>query len=575
MPAHPFVDFPQTIDTLEIDSWDTYKPFYEALQARPLNDENAREWLADWSDLSALVWEAGAMSYIKKSLDTADGDAEQTFLNFINDVQPNASVADQALKERFLALDPDEDTFADLAMTIRDMRNEADLFCQENVPLQTELARLGNEYDKITGAMTTDWDGEEKNLSQLEALLLKRDRALRERAWRAMMDLWLADREQLNQLYIDMLAVRKRLPENADLPDYRTFAFREKGRFDYTPEDCFTFHEAIEAVVVPFASRIYEQKRERLGLDTLRPWDVNVDAHDAPSLKPYTGQAELIDHSRRIIEQVDPVLGGYYGIMDEQELMDLDTRAGKALGGYCSTLPLRRLPFIFMNGAGTHDDVQTMLHEAGHAFHVFETTDLPYIWQIESPMEFAEVASMGMELLAAPYLTADQGGFYTASEAARARIEHLEGIVLFLPYMAVVDAFQHWVYTNPEEAADPQACDRQWGELWNRFLPGIDYTGLEDERLTGWHRKLHIFHIPFYYIEYGMAQVGALQIWRQALADQAAAVAAYRRALALGGTKSLPDLFDAAGIEFRFDTPMLAELMALIEEQLARLEEQV
>lgn len=451
------------------------------------------------------------------------------------------------------------------------MRNEADLFRDKNVPLKTELAKLGNEYDKITGAMTAVWEEQEKNLSQLEVLLLERDREVRKRAWRQIMDLWLADREKLNQLYVQMLGLRRQLATNSDLADYRAYAFRENNRFDYTPEDCFTFHEAIEEVVVPFAAKIYERRRQRLGLATLRPWDVEVDSSGAPPLKPYFGQDELIQHTLDILEGVDAVLAGYYATMDEANLMDLDTRSGKALGGYCSALPLRRQPFIFMNGVGTHDDVQTMLHEAGHAFHVFETADLPYVWQLEPPMEFAEVASMSMELLASPYLTADHGGFYTESEAARARIEHLEDIVLFLPYMAVVDAFQHWVYTNPDQAADPANCDAAWGNLWDRFMSGIDYTDLEDERVSGWHRKLHIFHIPFYYIEYGMAQVGALQVWLKAVRDQGSAVESYRHALAQGGTKSLPELFELAGAEFRFDTPMLSDLMALIEASIEEL----
>ena len=570
-----FNEFPQSVDGLEIQLWETYEPFYNDLLDRQLSNGDLRPWLDDWSALSSLVWEAGALIYIKKSLDTADEAAEQAFLDFVTDVQPQASVADQALKERFLDSEPDGQDFADLALTIREMRNQADLFRDENVPLQTELAKLANEYDKITGAMTADWEGEEKNLSQLEVLLQQRDRDVRERAWQQIMDLWLADRDQLNQLYVQMLDLRQQLADNAGLTDYRAYAFREKNRFDYTPEDCFTFHNAIEEVVVPFARKIYEKRRQRLALAALRPWDVEVDSSGAPPLKPYSGQDELIQHTSNIFEAVDPALAGHYATMDEADLMDLDTRSGKALGGYCSPLPMRRLPFIFMNGAGTHDDVQTMLHEAGHAFHVFEAADLPYVWQLDSPMEFAEVASMSMELLASPYLTADYGGFYTDSEAARARIEHLEGIVLFLPYMAVVDAFQHWVYTNPDEAADPANCDAAWGALWDRFMPGIDYTELENERLTGWHRKLHIFHIPFYYIEYGMAQVGALQVWQKALQDQAAAVASYRRALALGGTRSLPELFEIAGAEFRFDTPMLNDLMTLIESAIEELETRV
>ena len=570
-----FDEIPQSIDGLDIQLWSTYEPFYNDLLNRQLHNGDLRPWLDDWSRLSSLIWEAGAMIYIKKSLDTTNETAEQAFLDFVNNVQPRAAVADQALKERFLATKPETQDFSDLALTIRDMRNQADLFRDENVPLQTELAKLGNEYDKITGAMVADWQGEEKNLSQLEVLLLEPDRKVRESAWRQIMELWLAQREELNQLYMEMLDQRRQLAANADLADYRAYAFRENNRFDYTPEDCFTFHEAIEEVVVPFAGKIYEKRRQRLGLTTLRPWDVQVDSSGLPSLKPYTGQEDLIQHTLNILEEVDPVLAHHYATMADADLMDLDTRSGKALGGYCNTLPLRRQPFIFMNGVGTHDDVQTMLHEAGHAFHVFEAADLPYVWQLDSPMEFAEVASMSMELLASPYLTADNGGFYTDSEAARARIEHLEGIVLFFPYMAVVDAFQHWVYTNPDQAADPANCDAVWAELWDRFMPGIDYSELKDERVSGWHRKLHIFHIPFYYIEYGMAQVGALQVWQKALQDQGAAVAANRHALAQGGTKSLPELFEISGAKFRFDTPMLKDLMSLIEQTIADLEAQV
>jgi oligoendopeptidase F len=261
--------------------------------------------------------------------------------------------------------------------------------------------------------------------------------------------------------------------------------------------------------------------------------------------------------------------------MAEDGLLDLDTRTGKALGGYCSALPLRNRPFIFMNGVGSHDDVQTMLHEAGHAFHVFETVELPLIWQTDPPMEFCEVASMSMELLAAPYLTSQYGGFYTSPQSARARNEHLEGIIAFLPYMAVVDAFQHWVYTHPRQAADASQCDAVWAKLYDRFIPDVDWSGHEQSGKTGWHRKLHIFTAPFYYIEYGMAQVGALQVWRNSLQDHTAALAAYRQALAYGGTKTLPELFASAGAEFRFDTAMLTELVDLIEKTTADLEKSI
>jgi oligoendopeptidase F len=564
-----FSSLPTTIDEINPRRWETFAPYFSELQQRELDSNNTRQWLLDWSRLDALVTESGNMIYIEKTLDTTDPEKEQAFLDYINEVEPKARIANQALKERLLSLNvPDED----MVLVLRNMRNEVDLFREENVPLLTELAKLGSEYDKITGGLKADWDGEEKNLAQLGLFLQDKDRAVRERTWREMMDLWLGSRDVLNKLYADMLALRRQVAENAGLPDYRAYAFRDMGRFDYTPEDCFTFHEAIEQAVVPAAQRIYEKKRKRLGLASLRPWDVSVDTSDAPPLRPYQGQEALIQGVLNILTQVDPELGRHFAVMAEDGLLDLETRPGKALGGYCSTLPVRKRPFIFMNGVGIHDNVQTLLHESGHAFHVFETAVLPLIWQANYPIEFAEVASMSMELLAASYITQKHGGFYTPAEAARARIEHLEGILTFLPYMAVVDAFQHWVYTHPEAALDAAQCDATWRQLWERFMPGVDWSGFEDSLVTGWHRKLHIFGVPFYYIEYGLAQVGALQVWRNSLSNQEGAVAAYRQALALGGTKTLPELFTAAGAEFRFDTEMLTDLVGLVEQTIESLE---
>jgi oligoendopeptidase F len=562
---------PKSADEMNPHNWQTFEPYFIALQQAEVLAPAQRAWLETWSDLNRLFHEVLTDIYIQKSIDTTDAAKEQAFLAFVENVMPPAMVADHALKQRALTMDlADMD---DVALVLRNLRNEADLFREENVPLMTELAKLDNEYDKTTGGLKADWNGEEQNLSQLGQHLTEKDRAVRERAWRMMMDLWLSQRNKINKLYTDMLALRRQVAENAGLSDYRAYAFRERGRFDYTPEDCLTFHEAIETAVVPAARRIYEKKRTRLALDSLRPWDVQVDTSAEPPLKPYQGQEALVQGSLNILNGVDPALGRHFAVMAEDGLLDLDTRPGKALGGYCATLPVRKRPFIFMNGVGIHDDVQTLLHESGHAFHVFETATLPLIWQTDAPMEFCEVASMAMELLAAPYLTRDHGGFYTPAEAARARIEHLEGIITFLPYMAVVDAFQHWVYTHPDEAADANNCDTAWDNLWARFMPGVDWSGYEAERITGWHRKPHIFGSPFYYVEYGMAQVGALQVWRNARQDQAGAVRAYREALALGGTKTLPELFAAAGAEFRFDTAMLSELVALIETTVAELEE--
>jgi oligoendopeptidase F len=356
----------------------------------------------------------------------------------------------------------------------------------------------------------------------------------------------------------------------------------QKLRFDYDPEDCKSFAAAIEQVGVPAANRIYQKRKQALGLDTLRPWDL-VDgwfsrptlAAGIPQLKPFASIEELESKTSAIFHTVDPMLGGYFDRMVAEGLTDLDNRKNKAPGAYCTSYTSIRKPFVFVNAVGTHDDVMTTLHESGHSFHVFETAKIPYIHQLAVPMEFAEVASMGMELLASPYLTKASGGFYSDAEAARARIEHLESMILFWPFMAAVDSFQQWVYENPKKGVDPAACDKKWGELWDRFIPGVDYSGLEEVKVTGWHRKLHIHQVPFYYVEYGLAQLGAVQIFGNARTDQASALAAYRKALALGGMVTLPELFATARAKFAFDAPTLKKAVDLMETVVEGLEQKI
>jgi len=317
--------------------------------------------------------------------------------------------------------------------------------------------------------------------------------------------------------------------------------------------------------VVPAAARVCERRRKLLGLERLRPWDLEVDPLGRPALVPFQEATELRDTALAIFRRVDSVLGGYFEIMIKEGLLDLENRKNKAPGGYCTEFAASKRPFIFMNAVGLQDDVQTLLHESGHAFHVFEKDPLPYLQQRQVGMEFSEVASMSMELLASPYLSADQGGFYSAEDAARARIEHLERSILFWPYMAVVDAFQHWVYENPDDATDPANCDRAWALTWSRYMPWIDWCGLDTELRTGWHRKLHIHTVPFYYVEYGLALLGAVQVWGNSLRDHSGAVDAYRIALALGGTVPLTELFHTAGARFSFDAATLKAAVSLME----------
>lgn len=554
--------------------WARIAPYYADLEARPLTADTLDAWLADWTRLSFLIYETGARRHLAHTQDTTNAEAEAAFFRYLDEIRPPAASAEQQLKLKLLASGLSRDG---LAVPLRNLKAEADLFREANLPLLVEESKLGSRYDKIIGAQTVVWEGREVPLPQLRPVLAGTDRAKRAEVWRLMADRRLADRGALNDLWRELHALRQKVAANAGHPDYRSYAWQAKQRFDYSPADCATFHDAIEAVCVPAATRIYERHSRRLGLSALRPWDLTNGEFSRPCdppgtqpLRPYRDGGELLHKSAAILDRVDPSLGGQYRTMIAEGLLDAENRKGKAPGGYCTYFPVAKRPFIFMNAVGLHDDVQTMLHEAGHAFHAFASSDLPFAPQLESPMEFNEVASMAMELLAAPYLAADQGGFYDVGGAARARIEHLESTILFWPYMAVVDAFQQWAYTHPD-GAEPEACDAQWRALWRRFVPAVDFDGLDDVAATGWHRKLHIFTVPFYYVEYGLAQLGAAQVWRNSLSDPSRAVADYRSALRLGGTATLPQLFATAGARFAFDAGTLGEAVGLIERTVSEL----
>jgi oligoendopeptidase F len=549
--------------------WSQIKPYVEDLEKRPLSVTSLDEWVMDWSDLNRMISEMFARLWVATTLHTADSEVKQRFNEFLDETFTPALSANQVLKHKLLASGLQPNGFE---IPLRNMRVEAEIYRESNLPLLNEEKKLINEYDEVVGAQTVEWEGREVTTTQLQPVFQDPDRSRREKAWRVSMDRRLVDRQKLNGLWMRLLDLRRRMAAQADFDDYRAYRWKELLRFDYTPENCAQFHSAIEKVVVPAARRIYEKRQNQLGYSTLRPWDLNVDPLGREALKPYQTITELEDKVSAIFHRVDPELGGYFETMRSQGLLDLENRKGKAPGGYCNNYDMVRLPFIFENAVGLHEDVVTLLHEGGHAFHVFEDASLPYYHQLAVGIEFAEVASMAMELLASPYLVASEGGFYSEKEAARARIEHLEESVTFWPYMAVVDAFQHWVYSHPDAAAISDNCDQEWAELYQRYMLGVDWSGLEDVMVTGWQRKPHIFEVPFYYVEYGLASLGAFQVWRNALQDQHAAVAAYRRALALGGTVPLPKLYETAGARFAMDAATLQEAVSLAEEMIVKLE---
>ncbi|MDQ7782206.1 MAG: M3 family oligoendopeptidase [Desulfomonilaceae bacterium] len=546
-------------------TWKEIEPYYLDLLKRPIHDDNVGRWLADWTRLSELLEETFSRLHVATTVNTADKEAEEAYHRLLDEVYPPSEEAEQRLKTRLLESYTEPPGFE---IPLLKMRTEAEIFHRENLPLLVEEHKLTTRYDKILGAQTVEWEGEERTIAQMRPLYQLTDRSLRESAWRLAAERQLEDREAINDLWRVFLDVRRDLAGNAGFGDYRSFRWKQMLRFDYTPEDCRRFHEAIERTVVPAAIRICERRRTLLGLEMLRPWDMDVDPYSRPPLAPFNEAAELVTKTSTIFHYVDPVLGGYFDTMAREGLLDLENRKNKAPGGYCTEFAAAQRPFIFMNAVGVHDDVQTLLHESGHAFHTFERSRLPYIQQRQVGMEFAEVASMAMELLASPYLSEEKGGLYSKSDADRAVTQHLEWCILFWPFMAVVDAFQHWVYENPSDALIASNCDERWASLWERFVPWIDWTGLEPEKMTGWHRKLHIHVGPFYYVEYGLAQLGAAQIWRNALKDRKGAVKSYRRALALGGTVGLPELYSAAGAEFSFDAGTLGSAVSLMEHAL-------
>ena len=550
-------------------SWSQIEPYFKSLSGQSLDENTISDWLADWSELSKLLDEVYWRLYDATAVDTADQEAEGKYKHFLDEIRPRAKAAEQKLKEKLLA---SEIIPAGYEVPLRDLRAQADLFREANLPLLSEDKKLAVEYDKLIGDQTVIWAGEELTLPQLQPVYQESDRMLRESAWRLAAERQLADREKINALWVEFLDLRRTIAANADLPDYRAYRWRELLRFDYTPQDCFQFHQAIADVVVPVATSVYEKRRQRLDLTSLRPWDLTVDPFGKPPLKPFSTSRELETKTSNIFHQVAPQLGENFEIMRAEGLLDLENRKNKAPGGFCSHYQSSERPFILMNAVGIHEDVQTLLHEGGHAFHVFECGQLPYFF-LDVPAEFAEVASMSMELLAAPFLTDDRGGFYSSEQAARARIQFLESILLFWPYMAVVDAFQQWVYENYLAAMDAENCDVQWALLWERFMPGVDWGGLENELMTGWQRKIHIFTDPYYYVEYGLAQLGAVQVWRNSISDRAGSVAAYRKALSLGTSVTLPQLYSTAGAKFTFDAETLQQAVNLIQKTISEQEE--
>ena len=564
------VALPSSPGVLAKARWEDIVPYFDDLAEHSLDEATIEGWLQSWSTLEELVTEAAALAMIAYTIDTSDPEKEADHLRFSTDILPKMDERSVDLARRFVE---SGHRTPELETTLARFRTSIEIFREANVPVFSELEELSARYQRITGSMTVEWDGQERPLPQFQPYLKSADRAVRERAFRAAAAPYAEQRADLAALFDRMYELRQRAAHNAGFANFRDYIFPAKFRFDYTPADCERFHDAIEATVAPAVERILAQRRKSLGLETLRPWDLAVDPYRSTPLRPFTTAEELVGRARQVFGKVDPALGAEFQTMIEERLLDLDSRKGKAPGGYCETLHHRGRPFIFMNAVGLVDDVMTLLHEAGHAFHAFASHEQPLIWQRHPGSEAAELASMSMELLAGPHLS-QPVGYFTETDHRSAWLEHLEDILLSLVHIASVDAFQTWIYTSGQ-GGDAAARDAAWLRLRQRFERGVEWSGLERERIARWYRQLHIFMYPFYYIEYGIAQVGALQVWRNSLRNQSDAVARYREALALGAIRGLPQIYRAAGAELTFDVRKIGDLVRLVESEIERVRAEV
>jgi len=548
--------------------WEALRPLYTALVERELHCRNClQRLLLDRSELDAAASEAFAILYTGMTCHTDDAAKSKSYSDFVERVQPELKrigfELDKKIVNSVFAKELDKGRYAVL---LRDLAAGVELFRPENIELQTQESKLEQEYQTLIGAMSVEFDGKVQTLPQMGRYQELTDRAMRESAWRAVAKRRLQDAEAIEALFDKLVTLRQQIARNAGFASYRDYAFKARRRFDYTVADCSAFAEGVLAAIVPATRRLTGERVKALGLEAARPWDMAVDVRGRPPLRPFSGGDELFERSQRLFNRMDPGLGELFAVLKDGSSLDLDSRAGKAPGGYQMNMDRKRVPFIFMNAAGLQRDVETMVHEAGHAFHALLARADPLVsYRADIPIEFCEVASMSMELTSHPFL--DE--FYSSADAARAKRVHLEGIASILCWIATIDQFQHWIYTNIGHTR--QQRRGAWVDLMKRFGGGADWTGVEQELGSLWHRQAHLFTSPFYYIEYGIAQLGAIQLYGSYKANPKAALDAYKSALSLGGSKPLPELFAAAGLRFEFSPERITSTWAAIEADLAAL----
>ena len=554
---------------LIVSDWETIEPYFKNLLEREIHSkEEMGKWLKDMSELEAVISEDACWRQIKMTCDTTDKKLEESFNFFCMEIQPKiqpyAFALNKKLVESPFVNELDQENFFTY---LRSVRKSIELFREENIPIHAELAMLQQQYGMITGQMTIEVNGHAYTLQQASKFFESHDRKLREEVYRKINERRLQDKEELNKLFTELIKRRNQEALNAGFENYRDYKFKELGRFDYTKEDTFRFHESVKLHVVPLINKIYEKKKEKLKLDDLHPWDIEAEPEGTKPLTPFETGSELLNKSIECFTKLRPFFGDCLRQMNSMNHLDLESRNGKAPGGYNMPLAESGAPFIFMNAARSIHDVTTMVHEGGHAVQSFLTHSLELNSFKEYPMEIAEVASMAMELFTMDHWDVF---FDNKEDLQRAKEHQLERVITIFPWIAVIDKFQHWIYENPNHSLEERS--QKWMEIFHEFSDKvIDYSGLEKYVENGWQKQLHLYEVPFYYIEYGIAQLGAIGLWMQYKKDPEKALDNYVKALSLGGTKTLPELYKAAGLKFDFSSENIKTLMEFVNEEIEKL----
>lgn len=554
----------------KVKDWETLKPYFEKLLNQDINsDKDLINWFGNLSELEAVVSEDMAWRYIKMTCDTSDEKLAASFEDFVRNIQPHiAPYSDKlnrkALASPYLSTIREKDGYN---IMIREMEKDVKIFREENIPLETEISSLSQKYGAISGAMDIEHDGKELTLQQAAVKLQSTDRKLREEIYRKISSRRLADKEKLDDLFTELVKLRTEVAKNAGFDNFRDYMFASMGRFDYSPQDCFNFHESVKSEVVPLLNEIAKERKEKLKLDTLRPWDKAVDISGKEALEPFNGADDLTQKTIQVFNQLDPFLGDCLTKMVEMKHLDLDSRKGKSPGGYNYPLSETGVPFIFMNATSTLRDMVTLLHEGGHAVHSFLMNALELTDFKNPPSEVAELASMSMELITLDYWDVF---FHNEEDLKRAKKEHLQGIIETLPWVATIDKFQHWIYENPEHTVEERT--KAWNDILDDFSDSItDWSGLEKFKDNLWQKQLHLYEVPFYYIEYGMAQLGAVAVWKNYKTNPKKGLDSYMKALKMGYTRSIPEVYEAADIKFDFSKNNISELMSFVKQEMNKL----